>query len=513
VAGLTRRDVLRGAAVVTAAAAAGPAVLQAGTALAEAGTGSGRLALTTDATLHALRRLTYGVTPALHDEVRRLGVSAWLERQLTPGAIADADCDRVLAHFPALALTSAQVKAQFGDGGAWKANHQLRAATMARRVWSRRQLLEVMVEFWNDHLCVYPGDSPTAFCTIAADRDVIRKHALGRFSDLLVASAQSPAMLWFLDNAKSSADNLNENYGRELLELHTVGVDAGYTEDDVLNAARAMTGWSSDRSTLTFRYVASDHHVGPLRVLGWSAANATETGGLDVGRSLLSYLARHPATARHLATKLCRRLVSDTPPASLVESAAQVYLANDTAIAPVLRHIVGSPEFSASVGAKLRRPGEAFPAMWRAVGATYDFALGAKGGDTLVWPLDRMGHAPFDWRYPDGYADTADAWMSTSGMVGRWNAALGVAGGWWDGITSLTPLQLAGGASRPSTAGAVIDVLTQRLCQQRFPAAHRAALLAEIGKSETSTVSDADLGWKGVRLVALILGSPYFQVR
>jgi uncharacterized protein (DUF1800 family) len=264
---------------------------------------------------------------------------------------------------------------------------------------------------------------------------------------------------------------------------------------------------------MTFAYNAGDHYVGPVRVLGWSHANDTAGGGLAVGRSLLSYLARHPATARHLATKLCRRLVADEPPAALVSSTAAAYLSGDTAITPMLRHVVGSSEFAASVGSKLRRPAESYAGMLRAVGATYDHSLGTKGADTLVWPLQKQGHAPFEWHHPDGYPDTAAAWLGTGGLLGRWNTALAVAGGWWDGLTPKTPLQLLGGATRPQQAGQIVDALTDRLCQQRFPQAHRTALLSEVHKTETQTMSDDELGWQGVKLVALILSSPYFQVR
>ena len=501
---------LRSAGVLAAAGTLGVALP---TLPAVAQTAAGSLPLTTDPVVHALRRLSYGATPTLLARVRQVGVSAWLEEQLRPELLSDAECDAVLAKLPGITLTPAQVRAQFDDGAAWQVQRQLRSATMARRVWSQRQVLELMVEFWSDHFCIYPGDGPTHFYKASDDRDVIRPHALGSFAAMLPATAASPAMLYFLNNEASSADNLNENYGRELLELHTVGVDGGYTEADVVNAARVFTGWTVDRTSMTFKYVAGDHFVGPVSVLGWSHANPSAAGGLEVGRSLLSYLARHPATAQHLATKLCRRLVADEPPAALVASTAAAYLAADTQIKPVLRHLVASSEFAASVGSKLRRPAESYAGMLRAVGAKYDHSLGTTGADTLVWPLQKQGHSPFEWHHPDGYPDTSAAWLGTGGLLGRWNTALAVAGGWWEGLEPQTPLQLLGGATRPQQAGQIVDALCERLVQQRFPQAHRNALLTEVRKTETQTMSDNDLSWQGVKLVALILSSPYFQVR
>jgi hypothetical protein len=151
--------------------------------------------------------------------------------------------------------------------------------------------------------------------------------------------------------------------------------------------------------------------------------------------------------------------------------------------------------------------------MLRAVGARYDHTLGTKGADTLVWPMQKQGHQPFGWHHPDGYPDTAPAWLGTGGLLGRWNTALAVAGGWWDGLEPQTAVQLLGGATRPQQAGQIVDALSERLIQQRLPQAHRAALLNEVHKSETQVMSDSDLEWQGVKLVALILSSPYFQVR
>ena len=508
-AGVSRRALLRAGGAVGTIAATGGVQL----ANAPAAAATTPLALSTDLATHLLRRVTYGPTPALLAEVRTTGYSAWIEKQLNPAAIADPTCDQILALFPDLKLSAQAVKLKYGSGDVWKHLHELRAATIVRAVWSKRQLFEVMAEHWTNHFTVYPGDEPEAFCKSTEDREVIRRHALGRFADLLTASATSPAMLGFLDNAFSSADNINENYGRELLELHTVGVDGGYTEADVQNAAKALTGWTIDSSTLKFRYDPAMRYVGPLRVMGWSHANADRAQGVAIGKSLLSYLARHPATAKHLAHKLATRFVSDAPSAALVDALAKTYLASGTDIKPVLRQLLGSAEFKASSGKKLRRPLEAMAMMLRATASTYDITKGAEPAGQLDWRSGSMGQSPMGWHPPDGYPDIATPWLGTSGMLGRWNFALTATGGWVAGIVPKSPTELAGGAARPRTAGGVVDAITQRLALQKFAPAHRAALLRAVDAAEGDVMSDDELRWRGRDLVALVLSSPYLQVR
>jgi len=211
-----------------------------------------------------------------------------------------------------------------------------------------------MVDFWSNHLNVFGALAPAWTAKSLEDRVVIRKHALASFESLLLADARSAAMLMYLGNDKSRLDRPNENYGRELLELHTVGIDAGFTEADVLNSAYVLTGRTCDEKR-QYYYRPDWHYVGPVKVLGWSSANSTATGGLAVGDSYLRYLARHPSTALALSRKLAIRFVSDDPPDSLVNALAEVYLANGTAIVPWLRALFGSAEFADSIGRKARR--------------------------------------------------------------------------------------------------------------------------------------------------------------
>ena len=298
----------------------------------------------TPAKHHLLLRTTYGITPALLAELDARGTRGWLDDQLTPERIDDGACDQIVARFPLASATPPELYRAL-DNGSWDGMRDVSSMTLARATWSKRQLFEVMVEFWSNHLNVTCPSSEVWSSRGSYDRDVIRKHALGTFSDLLVASCTHPAMLQYLDNLESRGANPNENYGREVLELHTVGRDAGYGQAGVVDSARAFTGltvwnpWNGGTDTTygTLRYRADWHYVGPLRVLGWLHPNADRTQGVQVATSLARYLAAHPATAARLAHKLAVRFVSDSPPPALVDRLARIYLDSGTAIVPVLR--------------------------------------------------------------------------------------------------------------------------------------------------------------------------------
>ena len=417
-----------------------------------------------------------------------------------------------MANFPRLGWTIPQVRAGIGNGG-WEVMFDLGQATLARAAWSSRQLLEVMVDFWSNHLNVTCPSSEVWDSRHLYDRDVIRRHALGRYSDMLVASARHPAMLRYLDNASSTKDAPNENYGRELLELHSVGVGAGYTEDMMVDSARIMTGFTVDDAG-AFRYDASRHATGSVRVLGFTSSNAA-ADGQAVGVQYLTYLARHPATAHRIALKLAQRFVSDNPPAALVSRLAGVYLTSDTAIAPVLRVLLDSPDFWAASGAKLRRPYEDFVATIRTLGirppaagaATWTSGIGA-----LYWIVNSMGMAPMAWSPPNGYPDVAAAWQSASGTLGRWNAHLLLAAAWWPDPKTLSyPVPRSWlPATLPATYGGLVDVLSQRLVHRRLTEPQRAAVLGFVGKTAAAPLGAGDeaVGWRLPYVAALVLDAP-----
>jgi uncharacterized protein (DUF1800 family) len=214
----------------------------------------------TDRPLHLLRRATYGPTPTALAQVRSAGVDAWLTQQLAPAKLADPVGDVITARYPRLAWSAAQAHAAYPNSD-WVLMFELGQATVARAAWSTRQLFEVMVDFWSNHLNVTSPSSEVWDNRHLYDRDVIRKHALGRFADMLVASAKHPAMLRYLDNASSTKDAPNENYGRELLELHTVGVNGGYTETMMVDSARIMTGFTIGPNH-AYTYDAARHWTG-----------------------------------------------------------------------------------------------------------------------------------------------------------------------------------------------------------------------------------------------------------
>ncbi len=306
-----------------------------------------------------------------------------------------------------------------------------------------------MVEFWTNHFNLNLDETPADHMITMDNRTVARAHALGRFADLLQASAHSPAMLVYLDNFVSNANSalgVNENYGRELLELHSLGIIDGvqpYTEADMRGVSMVLSGWSVDTSAgqHTFQFKNWMHHSGPVSILGGAFSTPGRSGaaGLQDGVAMLEVMARHPATARHLAYKLCRRFVADTPPPALVGSAAQVYTDNDTAIGPVLRHIFHSAEFAAASGNKVRRGFEILTAYARAMGGEVDpdpvgdLANHVHGHG---WGfLERLGQRLWGHHTPDGYPDTAPDWISADGLLRRWETAGALTATWLHGWT------------------------------------------------------------------------------
>jgi len=476
-----------------------------------------------DFRLHLLRRTTYGVTAALLADVDDAGgTTSWLSRQLDPATLPDPVCDAVLPRFPLATATAPWCFAHLSRGS-YLANQDLVRATLSRQVWSQRQLQEVMVEFWSNHLNI-TAPSGEAWATKGTDdREVVRAHALGRFDDMLVASLHSPAMLMYLSNATSTRVLPNENHGRELLELHTVGVDAGYGQAGVVDSARVLTGltvWRpTDRGATpdafgTFRYRADWHHTGPVRVLGWSHPNNDPAGGSAVAESYARYLATHPATAARLARKLAVRFVSDDPPASLVDALVSVYLEHETAIVPVLWALFTSSEFAAAAGRKQRRPAEDVVATMRALGVTPDPAsTDSTAIRNVLAGLVGMGNAPLGWHPPDGYPDVAGAWSGAGTTLGRWNLHAALASGrLTSGLTwpPLVPWLL--GPQVPRTRGALVDALTDRLLPAgTLSPAHRTALVAFLGAD--GPVQPADTAGMFPLLVSMVLDSPGWCVR
>jgi uncharacterized protein (DUF1800 family) len=398
---------------------------------------------------HLISRATFGWSPATERDVLDQGWEAWLASQLDPTSIPDPDVNRLLSGYQTLQNSNWQ-NWQFIDTSedAWYVLLGERAhATLLRAVYSRRQLYEVMVEFWTNHFNISLDEAEGEHLITVDNREVVRAHALGRFADLLQASAHSPAMLVYLDNWVSNANSdegVNENYGRELLELHSMGIIDGvqpYTEADMRGVALIMSGWSAHFGTgrHEFLFRPGYHHTGPVSILGGAFSTPGRSGATAIqdGVALLDVLARHPNTARYLAFKLCRRFVADDPPPALVTSAAQVYLANDTAIAPVLSHIFHAAEFAAARRSKVRRGFEILAAYARALRGTADpdpiGDLSARVHSIGWGVLDGLGQRLWGHATPDGYPDTGPDWISADGLLQRWGTAGAVTADWMNG--------------------------------------------------------------------------------
>lgn len=515
-----RRSVLTGLGGGTALAAtqavASPAAATAAPTTPNAATPALAAATTTtDPVLHLLRRATFGPTPALVAEVRAAGTTAWLDAQLAPATVPDAAMDAMLTRWPRLSWKTWEVRERLTGADASQAMYDLLEAHLARALFSRRQVLETAVDFWTNHLVVPVPHSEVWDNAHLFQRDVIRKHALGKYSDMVNAAARHPSMLKVLDNADSHKKAPNENYGRELLELHTVGV-GNYTEADVKMSALALTGLSVDSESGLYSYKPQRRFVGTVKVMGWSHANTSAEGGDAVATGYLNYLANHPATADRIATKLAIRYVSDTPPATLVAKLAQAYLTNGTAIAPVLRALFLSPEFAASAGAKIKTPYEDALSSIRILGSTPEPAPVSGQSDlrALHWLTGTFGQAPMGWPAPNGYPDIAAAWGGASGLLNRWNFHLGLAGGWTLPAMKRPELATMIPSPLPATYAALVDALAAKLLVT-LSSAQRDAIcrFVDHAPNDLLTAGAAAVTWRLPYLVALILNSPSFATR
>ena len=362
----------------------------------------------------SLSRLAYGPRTGDVQRVAAMGESAWIEEQLSPASIPD-----LAARWRVRPIETLQLDLpDLFDYARPTVLDDLRRATILRAVYSQRQLFERMVEFWTDHFNIFVGKADCAWLKVVDDREVIRRHALGNFRDLLRASATSPAMLVYLDGEVNAAGRPNENYAREVMELHTLGVNGGYTQRDVMELARALTGWRVRsafwRGRVFFEKIR--HDPGIKQVLDLRLGSGPQR---DL-EEILDRLCSHPATARHLAARLVRRFVSEDPPESLVARVAAAFSASRGGIRPTLSALAHSEEFRRSP-LKLRRPFDFAISMLRAVGASTD------GGRAMQGELERMGQVPFGWPTPDGFPDTAAPWKAR--LLSRWNFALDLAGG------------------------------------------------------------------------------------
>lgn len=418
--GLTRRGVVSTTAATGTVAAAGVLTGRA-TAVGYTAVSYPKTPVPGVATRHLLSRFSYGVTPALVSEVDRTGgARSWFDQQLDPQTIDDSFADQLVGWWPALSRSPQEAWSvhEAGTYAGHEAMFDLARWALLRRVYSRRQVLEVMSEFWLNLLHVPALPGPTFPWRIDYEKTV-RGEALGSFAGLLNAAITHPAMLIYLDGATSTAKAPNENLGRELLELHTVGRGGGYTESHVKDSARILTGWHVDiRGTWQPSYRTADHATGAVTVMDFTDANAS-ADGRDLTRRYLTYLANHPATARRLAHRLAQTFVSDDPPPALVDRLAGVYLANNTAIKPVLLELVRSAAFAESVGDKVRTPAADVVASYRVLGVKVSRPTsGDSAANRILWSTQKAGQRVYAWPRPDGDPIVNDAWTGTSRILG-----------------------------------------------------------------------------------------------
>lgn len=466
-----------------------------------------------DRVLHVARRLSFGPTPALLAEIRAIGTTAWIDQQLAWESIDDAAVTAMLASYPRATLTASEITAL---PDTWRTRQEMASAMITRAVWSRRQLHELLVDFWSNHLNIDINHDPSTRHKPTDDRDVIRRYSTARFADMLVASAKSPAMLLYLDQALSRADGGRlpiENYAREMLELHTVGVDGGYDETDVKEVAYLLSGWGVvNRNDGGFVFRPTWHNMGPLAtggdVLGWRPNGLT---GVAAGESLLVHLARHPKTATRLAHKLAVRFIGEHVQRTdaVVTAAAQAYTANDTAIAPMVRSLLLSSEFRASAGRRMRRPIEYFAGILRAVQLQWDPARATNLTGAVMGQLGLLGQVPLAWETPDGYPDSDVHWTTAGAMVARWNLATLGSNGFGAPAPQFDAARLLG-TPAPTTVGEALDRAAIAILGEPLEASARSAILSASGQT-------AATAWRSTSnaraAFAYVLQTPQNQMR
>jgi uncharacterized protein (DUF1800 family) len=429
-----------------------------------------------DSAFHALSRLAYGPRPGDVERLAATGVMSWIDRQLAPERIDDRKLAERERQFTILDYDRGDLAAMYvqaqrerrerkrvadapQDSAPTPAQRKGRRLAgefadlaVVRAIGSERQLYEVMVDFWFNHFNVYLGKGADRFLVPDYVEHAIRPNAMGKFADLLIATAKSPAMLFYLDNWQSVAPGsappfplsarrtggqgvrtapkgLNENYARELLELHTVGVDGGYTQQDVIAVARIFTGWSIRRPQQggDFEFRGWAHDTGEKQVLG---VRFPSGHGMDEGMRLLKLLANHPATMHHVSRQLCQRFVSDDPPDGCVDDAVAAWKRSDGDIRQVLRAIFHGPDFWAPehVSNKVKSPLEFVVSAARAVAAEPDTS------PRLAQVVARLGQPLYLHVAPDGYPEREDAWVNSGALLDRMNAAVALAAGRLPGV-------------------------------------------------------------------------------
>jgi len=396
---------------------------------------------------HVLNRCSFGPRRGDLEDMVALGVDAWLEAQLHPEDLDDGLCERRTRRLETLQCPAGELF-EYKEEVLWK---ELATGKLLRALYSERQLYEVMVDFWTDHfnIDISKGDCP--WLKTADDREVIRKHALGSFPELLRASALGPAMLWYLDgrtNQRKSPEEVpNENYARELLELHTLGVRGGYSQADVMEAARCLTGWTVRTDTWfgkgQVEFNPGLHDDGAKHVLGEEIPGGLGEGDVD---ELLRIVCARSGTARHLAQKLCHRFIGIDAPEVVIAEVAGAFSASGGDIRHTLTALFKSDAFRNPTAPKFKRPFNFLVSALRASSAEVHQC------DALLDYLARMGHSPFQYPTPDGYPEEAEPWYGS--MLWRWHFVYALSRNEVPGVTVDWPeLEKEAGGAKALIAG------------------------------------------------------------
>ena len=508
-----------------------------------------------------LNRMGFGPRPGDIDAFNALGstdeerLRAYVDQQLNPDSMDDSEFETRYnnAGFETLHKSHEQLYADHiasnpydsNDDAYWewysKPTYELADATILRAVYSRKQLVEVLADFWHNHFNIFFWQDDGVPLLVSYNRDALRGHMLGNFRQMLEAVAQHPSMLYYLNQNNSSDAGPNENFARELFELHTLGAEnylgvrdpntvekdanglsVGYVDNDVYEAARCLTGWRIDddlgdwedgiEKTGNFIYHKPWHDRFNKLVLGIYIPADQED--LKDGRDVLDILASHPGTARHIARKLARRFISDSPSDAVVQAAADTFLAHKDApdqLKRVVEKILLSPEFSQTFGAKIKRPLEAVISTMRALNT--EFAQVPSG---IPWMLSLMGQALFERRPPDGYPDVKEVWANSMSILYRWNFAVGITENWLDDDDQGRKIHTDVYAQTPAdrrTAEGLADFWIDRLLGRAMSESDRAAVIAVMAQEygPQDQLPDDHVQYVLPAMVEVIIMSPDFQ--
>ncbi|MBL8089948.1 MAG: DUF1800 domain-containing protein [Anaerolineales bacterium] len=508
----------------------------------------------------ALNRLTFGIRPGDVDLFNSLGTNDderfinFVTQQLNPDSIDDSEFESRYnaAGFETLHKTHEQLYYDHIANNQYDSNneaywdwyskpaYELVDATLLRAVYSKKQIEEILADFWHNHFNVYFWQDDGVPLLVSYNRDVLRKHALGNFRQMLEGVATHPSMLYYLNQNNSNDAGPNENFARELFELHTLGaenylgvrdpntipkdangISIGYVDNDVYESARAFTGWRVDDDiyeyeneigkTGNFVYYKPWHDRFNKLVLGKYIPS--DQPDMQDGRDVLDLLAYHPGTARHIARKLCKRFISDVPPDSVIQAAANTFIEFRSApdqLKRVVETILLSAEFKQSWGGKVKRPFEAVVSMMRVLNSESN-----RIPSGFHWMLSQMGQGLFERRSPDGYPDSREAWANSMSLLYRWNAAVALTENWMDDeqgniirtdVYSQTPAEIR-------TATTLADFWISRILNQSLSETSRNAVIQvmaqEYGWDETLPEDHVQRVLSA--MVEVILMSPEFQ--